>query len=653
MCGVVGLVPARPHKDIERELADSLGLLLYRGYDSVGIAQSCPDEVTVTKMKAAGVDEPQRSLFEMIKRKDGKTQAVIGHSRWATHGPATDVNAHPHVSCGGSITLVHNGIIENVTELKSFLAEHGLCRGDDHYVSDTDTEVAAHLIGYYRDREKQTFRESVQSAMRKIQGSYAFLIMDEQSPGTVIAVRLGSPMLLGVRDAQETVLKSGGKESGPAHDIAVVSSAEPLANHGYSQVRALEDGDLVEIRPGSYPETVRFYRAEKPQPTPKLDLLDVKASRSDKGENATFFEKEIKEQAEAAQTVIASHYVDETWEARLGGFARWTSEQLRAIDRVWLIAEGTSLHAAEIGAEWLRRYAEIDATTKLASEFSANPGRIDPKRTLHIVISQSGETADVRIAAEEIVRQGGMIFGLVNVVGSSIARLVGEHGGGMYTHAGPEISVASTKVYTAQLSQLAVLTLFFARNVRGVMDVTEAQQWIKAHRAIPEQIEQTLNVWDSVARWAPDIAKAGTGVLYIGRGPNLPTAREGSLKLRELSYLNAVAYSAGEMKHGTIALIDDDFPTIAIAPHDRYYEKMVGNIHEIKARGGTIYAVVTQGDKEIIALADRVVEIPKTRGAFSPILSVLPLQMLTNEVAKLRGCTIDKPRNLAKSVTVT
>jgi glucosamine--fructose-6-phosphate aminotransferase (isomerizing) len=637
MCGVVGLIPHQAHPDIEKELTDSLGLLLYRGYDSVGIAcQKSGKKVVVTKMKAEG-QQPHLKLFENIDRTK-PTSIAIGHSRWATHGPATDSNAHPHTDCTDTITLVHNGIIENMAEIKEYLAEQDSCPLEGHYKSDTDTEVAAHLIGYFRSKRGQEMREAVESALKIIRGSYAFLILDRTTPGTLIAARLGSPLLLGVRDR-----KTG-------QDMAIVSSAEPLANHGYTQIRALEDGDVVELKAGHYPGTVRFYKQGSAAPTPQLSVLDFKASFVDKGDNESFFEKEIREQGQVARTVIHSHYVNR--EARLGGFAGWKLEDLRKIRRVWFIAEGTSLHAAEVGADWFRRYADLDATTKLASEFALNPGRIDPHNTLHIVISQSGETADVRIAAEEIVRQGGKLFGLVNVVGSSIARLVSDHGGGMYTHAGPEISVASTKVYTGQLSQLAILTIFFARNVHGTMSPLDAEQWIAEHRKIPDLMEQTLECWQDVAQVAHKFVNAERGVLFIGRGPNLATAREGALKLRELSYLNAIGFSAGEMKHGTIALIDKDFPTVAVAPADRYYQKMVGNLHEIKARKGSIFAVVTQGDTEVRALVDDVVEIPATHEAFTPLLATIPLQILTNEVAKLRECPIDTPRNLAKSVTV-
>ncbi|MDP2587276.1 MAG: glutamine--fructose-6-phosphate transaminase (isomerizing), partial [bacterium] len=551
--------------------------------------------------------------------------------------PATQKYALPHQYCNGTITLVHNGIIENVQELREYLAAQGSCPLTDHYVSDTDSEVVAHLIGHFK--KSFPFREAVEQALKRLRGSYAFLIIDKATPDTLIAVRLGSPLLLGVRSAHAT-----------QHDIAIVSSAEPLANHGYSQVRALEDGDLVEIKAGRYPESVRFYQQGLPQATPGLDRLDVKAAYADKGQSATFLEKEIREQPEVAETVIHSHYTET--EARLGGFAAWTSDELKKIQRVWLIAEGTSLRAAEVGAEWFRRYAKLDATTQLASEFALNPGRLDPLHSLYIVLSQSGETADVRVAAEEIVRQGGKLFGLVNVVGSSIARLVGTHGGGMYTHAGPEISVASTKVFTAQLSQLAVLTILFSRNVHGTMSPLEAERWIQEHRKIPQLIKQTLSCWDTVARVAQELQGATRGVLYIGRGTSLALAREGALKLLELSYLNAVAYSAGEMKHGMIALIDPDFPTIAVAPADDYYSKTVGNVHEIKARNGKVFAIVTQGDTELFRLADKVIEIPKTHEAFYPILAAIPLQILAHEAARLRGCAIDKPRNLAKSVTV-
>ncbi len=648
MCGVVGLVPAKPDKNLENELIHSLGLLLYRGYDSVGIARTKNLKIETTKIKAEGA-EPHLDLLQKLDLSGAPASLALGHSRWATHGPANDINAHPHSDCRDLIVLVHNGIIENVQEIKNFLATHASCQGPEHYKSETDTEVVAHLIGYFKkklDRKKspRNFVQALRESIKMLRGSYALLVIDQDSPNTLLAVRRGSPLLLGVRN---------NAEDKKLQDLAVVSSAEPLANHGYTLTRPLKDGELLEIKPGSYQSSVKFYSVQGPLTRPKLDLLDVKASLSDKGDNDSFFEKEIKEQPEVTRTVISSHYVDEDWTARLGGFDNWNQAELKKIERVWLIAEGSSLHAAEVGAEWLRKYARLDATTRLASEFSPNPGAFDPAKTLFIVISQSGETADVRIAAEEIVRQGGKLFGLVNVVGSSIARLVGDNGGGMYTHAGPEISVASTKVYTAQLSQLAVLTLYLARNVRGVMSRELAQNWIKAHRQLPQLLEKTLQLWKKTEQLAEQITKADKGILYIGRGPNLATAREGALKLRELSYLNAVAYSAGEMKHGTIALVDKSFPTVAIAVRDSYREKMLGNIHEIKARQGPVIAVGTQGDDELVSLADQVLEIPPTHAAFTPILTTIPLQMLTYHVAKLRGCQIDMPRNLAKSVTVT
>ena len=637
MCGVVGLVPFEPNTVINKELSDSLGLLLYRGYDSVGAARVLADNsVDVTKMKAEG-QEPQSRLLEQLTVNTQAVRAMIGHSRWATHGPATDTNAHPHQDCTKTITLVHNGIIENVQEIREFLAAEGQCPLEEHYASDTDSEVVAHLIAHFR--KNSPLREAVERSLKRLRGSYAFLILDKSTPDTLIAVRLGSPLLMGVREANAT-----------HHDLAIVSSAEPLANHGYTQVRALEDGDLVEIKAGRYPESVRFYKQGAPQVAPTLDQLDIQAAYADKGESATFLEKEIREQPEVAETVIHSHYTDN--EARLGGFAAWSMAELKQIKRVWLIAEGTSLRAAEVGAEWFKRYAGLDATTQLASEFALNPGRLDTQNSLYIVLSQSGETADVRVAAEEIVRQGGKLFGLVNVVGSTIARLAGKHGGGMYTHAGPEISVASTKVFTAQLSQLAVLTIFFARNVHGSMSPLEAEHWISEHRKIPGLMRQTLSCWDEVARIAERVQHSTRGVLYIGRGPSLALAREGALKLLELSYLNAVAYSAGEMKHGMIALIDPEFPTVAVAPADSYYDKTVANVHEIKARNGAVFAVATQGDTELFSLADKVVEVPKTHEAFYPLLTAIPLQILAHETARLRGCSIDKPRNLAKSVTV-
>ncbi len=701
MCGVIGFVPAQPNTNVPPEICEGLGLLLYRGYDSVGAALAYADGgVEITKMRARG-ETPERLLLnKMLAKLPGaghgnasaehdrqsknnagtKNEGVkqddsvmhlpllgIGHSRWATHGPANSINAHPHTDCRGQITLVHNGIIENVEEIKSFLAKDGAClavkqsagRGEKskksfgHFVSDTDSEVVAHLIGYWRE-QGLAFRQALQKTLPQLLGSFSFLVLDSQTPGVLLAVRRGSPLVLGVRPSKSDTgarIESRGKSA--SQDIAVVSSAEPLAKFGYKQIYPLADNELVAIRPGSYAQSVSFYNARGPVVVPKLSLLAVKSSAITKGDNDTFFVKEIKEQPEATRTVLAGHYDEGAGLARLGGFANWSSAGLKKVRRVWLVAEGSSLHAAEIGAFWLRRFAGLDVSAALASELAADIPPFKSEQSLFIIISQSGETADVRVAAEEILRRGGRLFGLVNVVGSSLARLVGQKGGGMYTHAGPEISVASSKVYTAQLSQLAILTLFFARNVGGLMSRQEALRWIEEHQKIPALMEQVLSSWPQIRRAAARLAAAPQGILFIGRGANLTTAREGALKMRELSYLNAVAYSAGEMKHGTIALIDKNFPTVAVALRDNYYDKMLGNLHEIKARGGPLITLANPEDKKIKELSDQVIELPESYQPLSPIINVLPLQILAYEVAKLKGRRIDRPRNLAKSVTVS
>ena len=607
MCGIVGYVGRRPGGEL---VLEALKRLEYRGYDSAGIATVNGTGLEVTR--AAG------RIAVLEGRLDGdfpKGSTAIAHTRWATHGAPTESNAHPHIDCGGTIALVHNGIIENATSLRRGLEERGHV-----FRSETDTEILAHLIEELYDG---SLVDAVIAALRSVEGTYGLAVVSSRDPGTLVAARMGSPILLGVGEGENFV----------------ASDAAALLDHTRSVVY-LDDGEIAALTADGYQiltkETVRVEKAVR---TIDWDLKTV-----ERGGYAHFMLKEIMEQPESLRNTLRGRLLDDAGTSRLGGL-NLKDDDLLEIDRVVLTACGTSWHAALIGEYLLEELARLPCEVEYASEFRYRNPIVD-EATLVIGISQSGETADTLAAVREARQRGAPTIGIVNGVGSTIAH---EVDGGIYLHAGPEIGVASTKAFTSQVAALAAFTLHIAR--LRAMSVLQGREFVRALRRLPDQVAEVLARAHEVEAVADRFARA-TNALYLGRGSNFPVALEGALKLKEISYIHAEGYPAAEMKHGPIALIDEMMPVVVVAPRDGTYQKIVSNVQEVKARGGRVIAVVTEGDEEITTLADHVFTIPETLDALTPVLSVLPLQLFAYYIAVRRGCDVDKPRNLAKSVTV-
>ena len=591
-------------------IMEGLKRLEYRGYDSAGIA--VVHDGTLRVEKAAGkLDVLERRLVDQ----ELPGSLALGHTRWATHGLPNTVNAHPHTDRDETITVVHNGIIENATALREWLTAKGC-----EFRSETDTEVLAHLIA---DLYTDSLEAAVVAALRQVEGTYGLAVLSTREPETLVAARLGSPLMLALGDGENFV----------------TSDAAAVVQHTRSVVY-LDDGEVAVLTPHEYHivdlDTTRIEKT--------VSVVDWDNETIQRDGYAHFMVKEIFEQPDAITNTMRGRLLEDEGGARLGGI-EMTDDELLAIDRVVLTACGTSWHAALIGEYMLEELARIPAEVEYASEFRYRTPLVD-ERTLVIGISQSGETADTLAALREARRRGARTLGVVNSVGSSIAR---EVDGGTYTHAGPEIGVASTKAFTCQLVSLAMITLRLGR-LRS-MSVLQGREMVKALRRLPDQARQVLSLSDQIERLAETYALA-QNALFLGRGYNFPVALEGALKLKEISYIHAEGYPAAEMKHGPIALIDEMMPVICVAPQDGVYQKIVSNIQEVKARRGRIFAVVTEGDQEITALADQTIAIPQTIDPLTPILSVIPLQLLAYYVAVRRGCDVDQPRNLAKSVTV-
>jgi glucosamine--fructose-6-phosphate aminotransferase (isomerizing) len=589
---------------------EALKRLEYRGYDSAGIAVIQDGGLAVEK--AAG------KIAVLEQRLDGRLprgHIALAHTRWATHGAPTDDNAHPHTDCGGTIALVHNGIIENAGVLRERLRERG------HKIrSETDTEVLAHLV---EEAFTGSLELAVAAALRQVEGTYGIAVISSREPGTIVAARHGSPLLVGLGD----------------QEYFIASDAAAMLEHTRSVIY-LDDGEIAVLCRDGYRVTdLETEPVEKSVSTVEWDLASV-----ERGGYPHFMLKEIMEQADALELTLRGHLLEDEGNARLGGL-NLTNEQLLAIDRVVLTACGTSWHAALIGEYMLEELARIPAEVEYASEFRYRNPIVD-HRTLVIGISQSGETADTLAAIREAKRRGAHTLGIVNVVGSTVAR---EVGGGIYIHAGPEIGVASTKAFTCQVAALALLTLRLGR-LRS-LSVLQGRDIVRALKKLPAQLGQVLARAAALERIAEQFARA-PNALYLGRGYNFPVALEGALKLKEISYIHAEGYPAAEIKHGPIALIDEMMPVVFIAPRDAVYQKILSNVQEVKARRGRVIAIVTEGDEEITALADHSFTIPQTIDPFTPLLSVVPLQLLAYYIAVRRGCDVDKPRNLAKSVTV-
>jgi glutamine---fructose-6-phosphate transaminase (isomerizing) len=610
MCGIVGYIGDRAAVPL---LIEGLKRLEYRGYDSAGFTVLDGDGMDTRK--AVG------KIAELEKQvgNGNMPSSTIGiaHTRWATHGAPTERNAHPHMSCNGEIALVHNGIIENAAPLRRKLEELG-----HTFRSDTDTEVVVHLI---EEAYQGNLEEAVREALQQVDGAYGLAIMSSREPRKIVAARHGSPLLLGVTDNGEYFVAS---------DVAAVLAQT-------RQVIYLEDGEMAVLTDDGY-QTVSL-DGESLSKEVKEIAWDLDAI--EKGGHDHFMIKEIFEQPHTIMQAIRGRVLEEDGTVKFGGL-NLEDDELAAFNRIVICACGTSWHSALIGEYMLEEICRIPVDVEYASEFRYRKPIVDDK-TLMLVISQSGETADTLAAMREAREHGAKVLGIVNVVGSTIAR---EAHGGIYLHAGPEIGVASTKAFTSQVVALTLFTVRMGR-LRGTLTAEQGREILNALLELPDKVEQVLELNDAIRELAR-IYKSATNFLYLGRGYNFPTALEGALKLKEISYIHAEGLPAAEMKHGPIALIDENMPVVVIAPKDAVYQKVLSNIQEVKARGGRVIAVVTTGDSELRGMVDHMIPVPDTIDMLTPIVATIPLQLLAYHVAVMRGCNVDMPRNLAKSVTV-
>jgi len=607
MCGIVGYVGPRKAVPV---LMEGLKRLEYRGYDSAGVAVIVDGRLIIKK--AAG----KIAALESQLGQDVQSATIgMAHTRWATHGAPTSKNAHPHSDCAGNIAVVHNGIIENHAALRKMLVSKG-----HRFTSDTDTEVLAHLIEQFY---QGSLEQAVAAALQEVEGAYGIVVLSVKEPETIVAARSGSPLLIGVGSGENFV------------------ASDPSAVLAYTRsVVYLDEGNLAVVTPSGYQVKDRH----SVPLSKEVSQIDWDLATIERGGYAHFMLKEICEQPESIRNTLRGRLLEEEGTARFGGL-NLSDEDLLKVDRIVLTACGTSWHAALVGEYMLEELARLPAEVEYASEFRYRNPLVD-ERTLVIVISQSGETADTLAALREAKRRGARTLGIVNVVGSSIAR---EVDGGIFLHAGPEIGVASTKAFTSQIAALALFTLHLGR-LRS-LSILQGREFVRALRKLPEQLEAVLAKRHVIEELAERYTRA-SNVLYLGRGYNFPVALEGALKLKEISYIHAEGYPAAEMKHGPIALIDELMPVVFVAPRDAVHAKIVSNIEEVRARGGRVIAVVTEGDEEITALVDQAIAIPETLDALTPILTSVPLQLLAYHIAVRRGCNVDQPRNLAKSVTV-
>lgn len=607
MCGIVGYVGGKQALPI---LLEGLRNLEYRGYDSAGLAVHHAGKLVVVKEKGK-VDE----LAGLTGRVKLAGSCGIAHTRWATHGEPSRINAHPHMDRLGEIAIVHNGIIENYMLLKKKLQNKGI-----EFRSATDSEVVAHLIDSYYNGD---LAEAVRRALLDLEGTYGLAVVSSRNPGLIVGARKGSPLVVGVGE----------------DEFFLASDVSALVRHTKNVVY-LSDGNLVTLNSEGYETSTLDAR----KITPSVHRVDFDVAKMAKGGFPHFMLKEIHEQPETILNAMRGHLLPGEGNVRLDGLNQ-NIQELREIRRIVMAACGTSWHAALVGEYMIEDMAGISVEVEYASEFRYRNPIIDSKSLL-FVISQSGETADTLAALREAKQKGATVLGVCNVVGSSIAR---ETNGGLYLHAGPEVGVASTKAFTSQLTVLAMVALMLGRMRR--ISPSYGQEIVQAMQRIPKQVAEVLKLNKQIQAIARKYYKK-TNFLYLGRSYNFPVALEGALKLKEISYIHAEGYPAAEMKHGPIALIDKDMPTVVIAPHDAVYEKVLSNIEEVRARGGQIIAIGSEKDKILPKLAHHVVYVPKTLPMLSPFLTVIPLQLLAYHIAVMRGCSVDQPRNLAKSVTV-
>lgn len=610
MCGIVGYIGDKQAYPI---LINGLKRLEYRGYDSAGVS-ILNKTVKVFKKKGKVSD-----LDDFASKKDTSGTIGIGHTRWATHGEPNDVNAHPHISMNGHFILIHNGIIENYSRLKEKLTDRGY-----KFKSETDTEVLANLIEYIYLKGKVTAEIAVRLALSKVVGAYGLAIICKGEPDKLIAARKGSPLVIGVGEGE----------------YYIASDATPIVEHTKSVIYLNDDDVAILSRDGLNLKTIK-----NDSLTPKIQKVDLDIGEIEKNGFDHFMMKEIFEQPRSIFDTFRGRVSLEKKEIHLGGLYTVLPKLIEA-KRIIIIGCGTSWHAGLVGEYLIEELARIPVEVEYASEFRYRSPIIYPDDII-IAISQSGETADTLAAIKLAKQSGATVIGICNVVGSSIPR---ETHAGVYTHAGPEIGVASTKAFTAQVTVLAMMAIALGHE-RGTIDKKDFEELITELHNIPSKIEKILKKNKDYLK-VSKLYKDATNFLYLGRGSLFPVALEGALKLKEISYIHAEGYPAAEMKHGPIALIDEKMPVVVLATKDKSYEKIVSNIQEVKARKGIVIAIVSEGDTIIKKLADHTLEIPETREELSALLAVIPLQILSYHIAVLRNCNVDQPRNLAKSVTV-
>jgi glutamine---fructose-6-phosphate transaminase (isomerizing) len=621
MCGIVGYIGPRQAVEF---LISGLHRLEYRGYDSAGVA-TIDGRGNLGVVKSAGRIERLESL---LADSPLSGSVGIGHTRWATHGAPNDVNAHPHMGGNGTLALAHNGVIENFRSIKQRLENEGY-----EFCTNTDTEVIAHLIDSCLKEQKingdmaavhyQPLVAAVQTALAQLQGTYGLTIIFRDWPDVVFAARLGSPLIVGVGEGEHFIASDGSPLAGYTDKIVY------LADHEMAVVTA---------------DSLRVIHRDRGHISPSVQLLEIEAGEMDLGGYTHYMLKEIFEQPESIRNAMRGRLDHDAATAKFGGL-NLSPQQLRSINRILMTACGTSWHAALVGEYQIEALARIPVEVEYASELRYRNPPLDD-HSLVFAITQSGETADTLAALREMKRKGCPALGICNVVGSTIAQ---ESDGGVYLRAGPEIGVASTKAFTSQCTVLAMLALFLGR-LRH-LSFSAGMRIIKELEELPDKVAGALECNNAVRKIAHKYAECNN-FLYLGRQFNFPTALEGALKLKEISYIHAEGYPSAEMKHGPIALVDKHTPSVFIMPLGEMYEKVMSNLQEIKARGGPVIAVVCQGDRDAVRLADDIIEVPEVKELFQPMVSAIPLQLLAYHIAVARGCDIDKPRNLAKSVTV-
>jgi glucosamine--fructose-6-phosphate aminotransferase (isomerizing) len=628
MCGIVGYIGGHEATPI---LLSGLKRLEYRGYDSAGLAllEDLPRAVSTNGRSSSLVSATQlviekckgkvTDLEELSARSPHRSTIGIGHTRWATHGIPSDTNSHPQTDQNERLAIIHNGVIENYSHIKDRLLSRG-----HTFRSETDTEVLAHLIGEFY-AEDLNLTEAVRLALNEVVGAYGIAVIAADSPDEIVCARKGSPLVIGV---------------GNDNDYFIASDAAAIIAHT-RQVIYLSDNEMATVsRSGIKTRTISNIEITK-----QVEVVEMELEAIEKGGFDHFMLKEIHEQPRTITDAMRGRVIEEEGNIVLGGLQNHLDE-LRRAKRLIITACGTSFHAGLIGKYMIEQYARIPVEIEYASEFRYRNPIVNDDDVM-FGISQSGETADTLAAMREGKRKGALALGIVNVVGSTIAR---ESDGGVYVHAGPEIGVASTKAFTSQLTVLSLLTIMLGRMRH--LSVVDGRMMIRELLEIPEKVQKTLDDTEQQIKELSEIFKDAANFLYLGRGYNYPVALEGALKLKEISYIHAEGFPAAEMKHGPIALIDENMPVVVVAPQDDVYEKILSNIQVVRARKGHVIAIATEGDKQIENLAEQVIYIPKTLPIFTPLLSVIPLQLLSYYIAKARGANVDQPRNLAKSVTV-